>query len=180
MKHSLLVALAITLLLAFPSVASESHRRDPNDAHGPLDIRRISHGHKGDLVWHKVVMRSSWGPQALRGADQIRFQFSTDGEDRFDEVNASVDLKDGELRAWVFPYVEGSDYAGVGPSERIRLTRPDRYSVKIFFKRSWVDKRNRYAWSVSSYYKRNGSRHCENTCRDYAPGASPNRLVHNL
>ena len=89
-------------------------------------------------------------------------------------------MKDGKIGAWIFPYVEGSDYAGVGPSERIRFTRPDRHSIKIFFDKSWVDKRDRYVWSVRSWYEKRSSRNCSRGCSDYAPGTSPNRVEHKL
>ena len=181
MRRALVAVLALALLMPVPTTATEARRRDPNDIHGPLDIKRISHGHRsGDVLWHKVVMRSPWGRKALRGVGEIRFQFSTDGEDRFDEVNASIDLKDGKLKVWIFPYVEGSDYASVGPSERIRFARPNRRSIKIFFGQSWVDKRDRYVWSVNSSYMKRSSRHCARGCYDYAPGASPNRIEHKL
>lgn len=179
MTRTLFAALAISLLAGAPTAATESRRRDPNDTPGPLDIRRIAHGHAGGgALWHKIVTYGTWGRKALQGPEIIRFQFSTDGEDRFDEVNASVDLKDGKLQAWIYPYVEGSDYAGVGPSQRIRLKRVNRRSVKIFFDRSWVDKRDRYAWSVWTSYKDKNSRHCTKTCSDRAPDRG--RLVHNL
>src|SRR5688500_19939235 len=137
------------LLVASPTGASRSGVGDPADVPGPLDVRRITHGHgSGDKLWHKVVMHQRWGARDLEGEDEIRFHFSYDGEDRYDEVHASVALKDGKLAAWVFPYVEGSDYANVGPSKRIRLTRPNRYSVKIFFDKGWVDARDRLVRSV--------------------------------
>lgn len=162
---------------AVQASANEASTRDPGDARGPLDIKRIVYGHaSGDVLWHKLVMDRRWGAKDLEGRSEIRFYFSTDGEDRYDEVHASVDLKDGKLAAWVYPYVEGSDYAGVGPSKRIRLTRSNRYSIKIFFNRSWVDRRDRYAWSAGSNYRDERCRRCD----DYAPGYDPDRLVHSI
>ena len=125
-------------------------------------------------------MHRRWGAKDLKGNDEVRFYFSYDGEDQYDEVHASVALKDGRLGAWVFSYVEGSDYASVGPSKRIRFTRPNRYSIKIFFDKGWVDKRDRYAWSVGSSYRDRDSTHCRKSCFDYAPGHNPDRLVNNL
>ena len=167
--------------LALPVVAGVSSKPDPNDVRGPLDIKRIAHGHAdGDTLWHKVVMHKRWGANDLKG-DEIRFYFSNDREDRYDEVHALVGLKDGKLAAWIFQYVEGSDYASVGPSTRIRLVRPSRRSVKIFFQESWMRNRNRrYAWSVGSRYGNRDSNHCREACYDYAPGRNPDRLVHNL
>ena len=170
------VALAIAFLLPGSSLGSVAGDRDPDDTRGPLDIRRIVHGHTDDgQLWHKVIMWKRWGAKDLAGQDEIRFEFSNDREDRYDEVNASVALKDGELRAWVFPYTEGSDYAGVGPSTRIRLARPNRYTVTIFFGKKWVDGRGRYVWSVGSSYKDPDSDNCRRYCSDRT-----DRFEHNL
>ncbi len=181
MKRVAAMLLAALVLSPTPGVGSQAGRRDPNDTPGRLDIKRIAHGHKSrKVLWRKVAMHSAWGRNALRGDDEIRFMFSTDREDRYDEVHAMVALKNGKLGAWIFPYVEGSDYAGVGPSTRIRFTRPDRRSIKIFFGRGWVDGEDRYAWSLASSYKDKQSRRCDRWCNDYAPGSSPDRLEHNL
>ncbi len=174
----------VLIILLVPLAVSANERRlsDGNDTRGPLDIKRMSHGHAGDgKLWHKVVMHGRWGVRDLRGTDEIRFHITKDREDRFDEVHASVAVKDGELRAWIFPYTEGSDYAAVGPSTRIRLVRPDARSVKIVFDESWVqNRRDRYAWSVGSDYRDRDSAHCRRSCFDYAPGSNPDRLVHDL
>ena len=174
--------LVAALLCAMPPIrANTAGSFDPNDERGPLDIKRIAHGHAdSNTLWHKVVMHGRWGRNDLKG-DEIRFYFSTDDEDRYDEVHASVGLKDGELAAWIFTYTEGSDYASVGPSTRIRLTRPNARSVKIFFGESWVRNGDaRYAWSVGSEFRDRGSAHCRSLCFDYAPGRNPDRVVHQL
>ena len=179
--RALVATVALTISTTMPSAAGSKSARDPSDVHGPVDVRRIEHGHGDDgLLWHKVVMWNRWGAKDLHGNDEIRFHFSYDGEDRYDEVHASVAVKNGKLAAWVFPYVEGSDYASVGPSERIRFTRPTRYSVKIFFDKGWVDVRDRYVWSVGSSYRNRDSKNCREACFDYAPGNNPDRLEHNL
>ena len=172
----------MSVVVGHPASADVARRSDPADVRGPLDVARISHGHTSNgKLWHKVVMQGTWGKKALGGSDEIRFYFTNDVEDRYDEVHASVDVKDGRMRAWIFPYTEGSDYAGVGPSTRIRLVRPDRRSVKIVFDASWMkNRRNRYAWSVGSEFSDADSTHCRATCYDYAPGRNPDRLVHDL
>ena len=181
MSRCIVTVVSVLCLVTTTALADVGSSRDPGDVRGPLDVKRISHGHgRGDVLWHKVVMHNRWGAKDLRGNDEIRFYFSYDGEDRYDEVHALVGLKDGKLRAWVFPYVEGSDYAGVGPSERIRFKRPDRYSIKIFLDRGWVDARDRYAWSVGSRFRDRDSVNCKKSCFDYAPGHNPDRLVHDL
>lgn len=181
MRWKVAVVVALLICSMPPSNASTSGSFDPNDERGPLDVKRIAHGHlDGNTLWHKIVMHGRWGPKDLKG-DEIRFYFSNDGEDRYDEVHASIGLKDGKLAAWIFSYTEGSDYASVGPSTRIRLVRPDRRSVKIFFGESWMRNRlDRYAWSVGSEFRDPDSPHCPSTCFDYAPGRNPHRLEHNL
>jgi hypothetical protein len=181
MRRAFVAALVLLFVFAFPADATVSGGRDGNDVKGPLDIKRIVHGHgNGDLLWHKVVMHQRWGAKDLQGANEIRFYFSNDSEDRYDEVHASVDLNDGKLGAWVFPYTEGSDYANVGPSKRIRFIRPDRRTIKIFFNKSWVDRRDRYAWSVGSDFRDRDSDGCRNSCHDYAPGHDPERVEHRI
>ena len=176
MRRLIGIALLV-VLVPWPAAASIDGHRDPNDVRGPLDIRRIVHGHTSDgKVWHKVVMRHRWGARDLEGQDEIRFHFSTDREDRYDEVNATVALKDGKLNARVFPYTEGSDYAAVGPSTQIDFRRSDRFTVTIIFGKKWVDGRNdRYVWSVTSRYKDPDSENCRSYCRD-----GTERLAHNL
>lgn len=176
----LFALIVIAMVVGFPAQANVAGAWDPNDVRGPLDIKRIVHGHgNGGMLWHKVVMHRAWGADDLRGEDEIRFYFSNDREDRFDEVHASVARKNGKLTAWVFPYVEGGDFASVGPSERIRFTRPNRRTVKIFFDRSWLDRRSRYAWSVGTSYRDNDSS-CRENCFDYVPRHDPQRVVHDL
>jgi hypothetical protein len=179
--RKLVGALVTVMIIGFPAQANVTGTRDPNDVRGPLDIKRIVHGHgNGGALWHKVVMHRAWGAGDLRGEDEIRFYFSNDREDRFDEVHASVARKNGKIAAWVFPYVEGGDFASVGPSERIRFTRPTRRTVKIFFDKSWLNRRGRYAWSVGSSYRDKHSSSCRENCFDYAPRHDPERLVHDL
>lgn len=183
MKRLLAASLtAFAVLTVTPATADMSSRRDADDVHGALDIKRIVHGHtEGGKLWHKVVMWKRWGARDLAGEDEIRFYFSNDREDRYDEVHASVAVEDGKLAAWVFEYTEGSDYAGVGPSKRIRFVRPDRFSVKIFFSDDLMKNRTgRYTWSVGASYKNSDSDRCRRACFDYAPGHNPDRLEHNL
>src|SRR5688500_16526101 len=178
----LLTAILASAFLAAPAWANDGSVRDPDEVRGPLDIKRISHGHSsGEVLWHKIVMHNRWGADDLRGDDEIRLYLSRDGEDKFDEVHISIDEKKGDLRAWIFPYTEGSDFAGVGPSERIRMTRPNPRVVKVFFDKGWVqNRRDRYAWSAGTDYRNRDSTHCRSSCFDYAPGHDPERLVHNL
>ena len=178
MNRFVVIALLV-VAMSSPATADVSSMRDGDDSRGPLDIKRVLHGHETRTVlWHKVVMHKSWGAKDLSGKNEIRFQISTDREHRYDEVHALVALKDGKIRAWIFTYVEGGDYAGVGPSERIRFTRPDRRSIKIFFDESWVGSSS-YAWSAGSSYRDRDGR-CRNNCYDYAPGHNPDRLEHRL
>ena len=181
MKRILIASLVGAFLAAPAAWGNETSMRDPGDVRGPLDIKRIVHGHAdGGALWHKVVMHDGWGADDLRGEDEIRFYFSVDREDRYDEVHASVGRKNGRLAAWVFPYVEGSDFASVGPSKRIRFTRPNRNSIKIFIEKSWLDRRDRYSWSVGSSFRDRDSSRCRQSCYDYAPGHDPKRLIHGL
>ena len=177
MKRLVLVLLAIAV--CGPSYADTRGSSDPDDVRGPLDIKRISHGHaSGDVLWHKVVMHRRWGARHLEG-DEIRIDISTDGEARYDEVRVSVAVEDGKLAARIYEFTEGSDYGIPGPSQRIRFTRPDRRGIKVFFNESWVNGRS-YGWSVSTQYRERDSESCSNGCSDYAPGRNPNRVEHKL
>ena len=175
-KRVLLVL--VVLALAGPSYANTMGASDPNDIRGPLDVKRISHGHaSNDVLWHKVVMHRRWGARHLEG-DEIRIDISTDREARYDEFRVSVAVEDGKLAARIYEFTEGSDYGIPGPSKRIRFTRPDRRTIKVFFNESWVN--GSYGWSVSTQYRERGSASCSNGCVDYAPGRNPDRLEHRL
>ena len=177
MKRVAALVLAVASF-AIPAAADMSSKRDPADARGPFDIKRISHGHaSSDVLWHKVVMHRRWGADDLHG-DEIVFHISTDGERRYDEVRASVGLEDGRLAVRIYELTEGSDYEIAGPSKRIRFKRPDARTIKIFFNKSWV--RDSYAWSVSTQYRDRRSANCERHCFDHAPGRNPDRLEHRL
>ena len=178
MRRILALVVAVATF-ATPAAADMTSMADPSDTRGPLDIKRISHGHATrDVLWHKLVMYRRWGAKDLTG-DEIVFHISTDGEDRYDEVRASVGVEEGRLAVRIYEFTEGSDYGIAGPSKRIRFKRPDHRTIKVFFNESWVKGRS-YAWSVSSQYRDRGSAHCSNHCFDYAPGRNPNRLRHRL
>lgn len=74
MKRLLAASLtAFAVLTVTPATADMSSRRDADDVHGALDIKRIVHGHtEGGKLWHKVVMWKRWGARDLAGEDEIR------------------------------------------------------------------------------------------------------------
>jgi hypothetical protein len=178
------VAAALCLAL-LPGTAVADHARafDPDDTHGRLDIRRVSHGHRGaHVLTHRITTFGEWRPRLLSKRTYLTVWFSTDG-DKWAEYIARIFYRHGGLRACFGGYAEGSDYAGVGPCKRVPVARPDRRSVLIRLKDSFVGDDDSYGWSAESSYALEGSEHCplRNVCYDYVPSRLPRGgITHQL
>jgi hypothetical protein len=181
----LLTVVAAVTLPAGPSGADTVARRDRRDTPGPLDVVRVEHSHaprNEKVVTHTVWTTGRWGKKDLRNKNShISFWFSTDG-DGYAEHRILVSTKDGRLTAAFHDYVEGSDFAGVGPSTYLRWTRPSRRSIRVFLHRKHLAV-DEYRWSVETLYRKSSSR-CRfgrPTCQDKAPGGrGRGRIDHSL
>lgn len=186
-RSALLLATAFALVLtrSVPTSADVVFRRDPNDTHGPLDVRRLGHGHghRPRVLTHIVTTSRPWDESDVRNKNSfIYLWFSTD-DDRYAEARVAVISQDHELTVQFQDYEESSDSAEVGPPSSIRFTRPNRRSIKVFFskRRLGVDS---YRWSVETLYRNGSSRNCrlgQPLCNDRAPrGSGRGRIEHTL
>ena len=179
-------ALVIVVMTIGVEGAAADHVRvhDANDTRGRLDIRAVAHGHRGDhSVTHKLVTYGDWRPRILKGSrSYISFWFSTDG-DKYAEFRATLDYRHGRLRACFGGYEEGSDFGVVGPCKKVSVRRPNRHSVVISLKDSFVGDHDAYGWSAESYFGDTDSKRCpaRNPCSDYVPRRLPRgAIVHEL
>jgi hypothetical protein len=179
-------AVSVIVALSAPTADADTVvRHDPADARGPLDVRRLEHGHGHHkrVLTHTVVTSGRWDESDLRNKNSyIYFWFSTDG-DRFAEARVAVISQDHELTAQFQDYEESGDSASVGPPTAIRFKRPNDRSIKVFFSRRRLGF-DSYGWSVETLYRKAASRHCrfgQPLCRDRAPrGTGRGRIRHSL
>lgn len=169
--------LAVMLTMA-PATADTMAFPDPDDTRGPLDVASLRHGHNDSGLWHSVTMQGRWSSQALRGqGSYLYIWFSTDDEDTYAERRIWIDFHKGRLKAGLERYDEFSDGAGVSPIRRLRITRPSKRTVKVFFDRQDIGSGN-YSWSAFSSYRQADSEAC-GRCFDEAPeGRGRGRIRH--
>ena len=164
-------------------MADHGRTFDADDTHGRLDIRKVSHAHRGaHVLTHRITTFGDWRPRLLQGRTNFNLWFSTD-DDRWAEYIARIYYEHDELRACFGGYNEGSDFAGVGPCKRVPVGRPARRSVLIRLKDSFVGDADSYGWSAQSAYSRGGAAHCphRDVCYDYVPSRLPRGgITHDL
>jgi hypothetical protein len=159
---------------------------DKNDAHGPLDVIRLRHGHskrRAKILVHTIVTSGRWGKSDVRNKNSYLYLwFDTDG-DRHAEHRIAVVNKGGRLTAQFQDYDESSDSAEVGPPRYLRFRRPSRREIRIFLPRKHLGV-DRYRWSAETLYRNSSSRHCrfgQPLCHDKAPrGRGRGRILHVL
>jgi hypothetical protein len=185
-RAGIVPGLVILVMAIGGGVAGADHARvhDADDTRGRFDIRAVAHGHRGDhSVTHKLITYGDWRPRLLKGArSNLTFWFSTDG-DKYAEFRASVDYRHGRLWACFGGYSEGSDFAAVGPCKKVPARRPNRHTVVVTLKDSFVGDGDEYGWSAESYFGATDSKKCpaRNPCSDYVPRRLPRgAIVHEL
>lgn len=181
-----LIWAVVVMILGAPTPARSDVKKayDPNDTHGVLDVRRVSHGHRDGkrLLSHRVDMFEPWKARRLTDETRILLWFSTDREDKYVERRVAIYFAGGHLAGSIEKYDESSDSASVSVlSKNLRVTRPTRRSVKVFVPRRYLNPdMSRYKWSASTFYKFRRSRHCRRTlCQDGAPNDGK-WIVHRL
>lgn len=176
----LIGSLLVMVLMMAPATADTQAFPDPDDTAGRLDIVSLRHGHSDNGLWHSLTMQRAWHGRALRGqGSYLYIWFSTDNEDAYAERRIWIDFRDGRLIAGVEHYDEISDGAGVSPIRRLRLIRPNRKTVKVFFRSRDLGRGvTSYKWSAFSSYRHPDREAC-GRCFDEAPeGAGRGRITH--
>ena len=161
----LLAALLTLSLLATAGGATASTRRidDADDTLGKLDVKVATAGHDGDKLSHTLRMHETWASKALaKGTATLIFTIG----DRTRTMN--VDFRDGELFAEIC--TEATDSGFSGCSKNISLSRPDRKTLTITFKRSLLKKGvSSYRWTAFSYLNQGESGCTDIVCFDSVP-----------
>lgn len=183
--RSLAVALTVLLstLLAAPAALGDTKRvRDGNDAHGPLDIRSISHAHRKasdgtNRLVHTVRLQRAWPVRKLGKHAYLLLSFRLPGKPGSAERTVQIEYEKGRLVAWMFDTsVEpGKDLAPV------RLKHKERTLRVSFPKILLRDGLHRYRWNAASVVERK-SRMCRLVvpCVDWAPGSQNTYVRHVL
>ena len=186
MRNRLVVVLVFALLLPLVARADTRSFRDPNDARGPLDIRRVTHGHQkkgGDSFFvHTVSTHKRWGSKLLgRDATEIDLWFSTDGDGRPDRV-VYINHDDGRLRASMNTYENEGDSSTVGFIGNVKVRRVGGRGVRVWLPVEWMSNNelDDYNWFVFSFYTADEGSHCREdySCFDRAPNEES--IVHSL
>src|ERR687892_2897144 len=99
--RGILIGIAAALALVAPGAAHANTKTvgDGNDTASALDIRSISHGHKGSRVTHTLRTYGRFSSRLLRGDAVIVFAFDTNGTARSTERFVFVFWASGSLRA---------------------------------------------------------------------------------
>lgn len=157
-------------LLAAPAVQADVTRyRDGNDAHGPLDIRSVSHAHRSRRLVHTVRLKRAWPVRKLRAQAYLLFHFNLGKRAGSPERTLQVEYEEGSLVAWMFDTTvdPGKSLAPVD------LARPNARTLRVSFPKSLLRAGlRRYAWNAATVVERR-SRLCDVVvaCVDWAPGA---------
>lgn len=168
-------AMALTLVAS----ADERTVRDDlrRDADGPLDLKEVSQGHRGQRLVHTLRTYDAWRDRWLLGdQDSINLTF-----DRQDSASAgvervlAVDYEDGKLVASMFNVLTDPP-TRVG---KVHIERPNNRVLRLTFPQRLL-KRNRlqaYRWKVNVLYEGPG---CDYYCADHLPEAGRRGILHDL
>ncbi|MDQ3954093.1 MAG: hypothetical protein M3285_00895 [Actinomycetota bacterium] len=168
----LIVVATVTFLslLVVPFAQADVTRyRDGNDAHGPLDIRSVSHAHRSRRLVHIVRLQRAWPVRKLGKHAYLLLHFDLGKRAGSPERTLQVEYEKGELVAWMFDTTvePGKSLAPVD------LSRPNARTLRVSFPNSLLrDGLRRYSWNAATVVERK-SRMCDVVvaCVDWAPGA---------
>lgn len=182
------VALCASLfsILGSPGLADGTSFGDQNDAYGPLDVKRMSHGHgtdKNDLV-HRLTTYGKWDRRALSSADsEIQLLFTTDGDNAPERVLV-VDARGESVAATMHKWNKGIGNKVYGEAA---VSRPSRRDIKLVFEASLLGKKVReYGWHVDTRFHDKDHSRCNVSdgvivvCPDSAPNDARSYLRHEL
>lgn len=150
--------IAVSLLagvLMMPATGDERRVRDGNDAHGPLDIAWVKHGHRTNAkgqrqLVHTIRLFERWPVQRLRHRGFIHLLFDLKGNPNWrEEREVVISYEDGRLRA------ELIDFAADPPTfmRTVPMWRPNGRTIKVAFRR-WALRRRSfsfYRWKALSF-----------------------------
>jgi len=176
----LVIAIGILLahVLIVASLATVKGMPDADDTSGRLDVRTIRHAHHRSedserFFVHDVRTYAKWSSRLLnRDATEVTVWFDNGGGSDADRV-VYIDFRGGRLQAEMARYRSSGDAAEVTMMGEVRVSRPDRRTVRVFVPRRWVKQRHllRYGWWVTTYFLRENGDACRRwyACADRAP-----------
>lgn len=174
-----MVACLVASSMALVATADDQTVRDDvrRDASGPLDLKEVSHGHRGRRLIHTLRTYDAWRGRWLRGErDVINLTF-----DRQDARNAGVE------RVLVVDYADGRLVSGMfnvltEPPTRLggaRIERPSRRVIRLIFPRRLLKRSGlrSYRWRANVTYEGPG---CDSYCIDHLPEHERRGILHDL
>lgn len=188
--RSIVVLLCAGLLCiaGSPSLADGTAFGDENDAYGPLDIKRMSHGHgsdAGDLV-HRLSTYGKWDRDTLDSADsEIQILFTTDGDNKPERV-LLIDAQGNRMIADMHEWKNGVGTKVYGSAG---WSRTGPRGIMLVFERKLLGKKvKEYGWHVDTRFHDQNHGRCKVTdgvivvCPDSAPNSNSPRsyLRHQL
>jgi hypothetical protein len=151
-RHRALSGVAALLALAVAPAAAQANAKtvgDGNDVATALDIRSVSHGHRGARLTHSIRTYGAFSSRFLSGDNFFVFVFDTDGTRSTAERFVVVFWGGGRLRAAVT--------RGNGDFIRwTRVSRPSSHSVKVTLRRGSLGNPPGYRWVAVSVVGQRG------------------------
>ncbi len=136
-----MVVVVVVAALVAPATAQANRKTvaDGDDVSGSLDIRSVSHGHRGTRLTHTLRTYAPFAGRLLRNDNVIGFAFDTSGTRSSVERYAFVFWESGRLHAIV-----------IRPNGRFvasaRVSRPSSRSVKVKLSRRSLGNPPGYRW----------------------------------
>ncbi len=173
----LLLAVVVSSVGAVPAARADRTRfADGNDAPGPLDIARISHGHRTTSngvhrLVHTVRLGRAWPVQKLKKRGFLLLYFELRGH-RGDppERTLQVEYEKGKLVARMYDTLaDPSDHLA-----RVPFRQPDRRTLRFSFPKSLLrEGLRRYKWNAVTAVERR-AKACGRVggCVDWAPDSA--------
>jgi hypothetical protein len=143
MSQRALSSVAVLIALAASPAAAHANAKtvsDGNDVATALDIRSVSHGHRGARLTHTIRTYGAFSSRFLSGNNAFVFGFDTNRTARTAERFVVVFWGGGRLRAAVT--------RGNGDFIRwTRVSRPSSRSVKVTLRRTSLGNPAGYRWA---------------------------------
>ncbi|HXV32418.1 MAG TPA: hypothetical protein VD769_00305 [Gaiellaceae bacterium] len=131
------------LLASAPAWADVKGVSDGNDVPGPLDIKRVAHGHAGASVTHTLTTFQPFSSSLLRDPYGITFQFDTNGSPASFERFVFVFWGNGRLRAALTTRTRFV--------ASVRVSRPNARAVRITVRKALLNAGG-YRWLAATFF----------------------------
>ena len=180
------LVLGVLLLFGSPAAADTVARSDGEQTSGSLDIKAVSHGHRGTRLTHTLRTYERWRNRALRDdSSWIALIFDRRPDSLDDDRYLRIDYsKERGL------YARMTTFGAHGPGSfigRVDVRRLTQRSVKVRFPKRFLGRSvSRYEWrAITSFEDTQACRSSPDSasqggCLDYAPGRHRPGIEHDL